>query len=54
MSHKYAPRGILDLGTGDFTKTGINWSQVKTYGADIFISTGIIGTGVLVWKNQNE
>jgi hypothetical protein len=54
MGHKYTSRGVLDLQTGDFSKTGVNWSQIKNYGADIAINVFAVGAGISVWKRRDE
>jgi hypothetical protein len=55
MGHQYTPQGTLNLKTGEFTRTGVNWSQIKNYGADIFLlNPAILGTGFLLWKNQQD
>jgi RHS repeat-associated protein len=53
MGHQYTARGTLDLNTGNFARTGVNWSQVKNYGADVIIDTGITAVGVSVWNNHD-
>jgi hypothetical protein len=37
----------LDLGTGAFTRTGVNWNQAALYGVDATI-TGTTAIGVSV------
>ena len=51
--HQYTARGTLNLKTGEFTRTGVNWSQVQNYGADILINTGLITLGFLYWNNRD-
>jgi hypothetical protein len=44
---QYTAAGILDLGTGAFTRTGVNWNQAALYGVDATI-TGTTAIGVSV------
>ncbi|MBX3435035.1 MAG: hypothetical protein KF847_17090 [Pirellulales bacterium] len=39
---QYAPRGAIDLGTGAFTRTGINRSQAFWYSVDVGILDPLI------------
>jgi hypothetical protein len=54
MGHRYTARGILDIKTGEFMRTGVNWGQFKNYSADIIINTAAVITGFSVWKKHNE
>jgi len=45
MGTQYTARGVLDLTTGTFTRTGINWTQVGWYGTDLVIDAGLIYVG---------
>jgi len=40
---QYTANGIMDLTTGGFTRTGINWGQVQVYGADVAIDAMSVG-----------
>jgi len=42
---QYAPRGFIDLSTGEFTRTGINRTQALWYTIDAGFTGGFIGTG---------
>ncbi len=53
MGHQYTARGTLNLKTGDFARTGVNWSQVKNYAADVGINILAIGTGILIGNSRD-
>jgi hypothetical protein len=54
MRHRVGPRGYVNLKTGQVTRTGVNWSQVKNYGADVVIDTLVGGIGYATYKNLFE
>lgn len=37
---QYTANGVLDLSTGAFTRTGVNWTQVGWYGIDLGTMVG--------------
>lgn len=47
---QYTARGILDLNTGSFTRSGVNWNQVRIYGIDAAITGGTVGAGIYIWN----
>lgn len=40
LGHQYTAKGTLDLTTGAFTRTGVNWNQVGFHSADFAIGVG--------------
>jgi len=42
---QYAPRGFINLGTGEFTRTGINRTQILWYTFDAGLTGGFVGVG---------
>jgi len=36
---QYTANGVLDLSTGQFVRTGVNWTQVGWYGVDTAIDS---------------
>ena len=46
---QYAPRGVIDLGTGDFMRTGVNRSQASWYTIDVGITGAAAGTAGAYW-----
>jgi hypothetical protein len=48
----YTAAGSLNLATGVFTRTGVNWNQALIYGADAAITAGIAGGTGLVLHSQ--
>lgn len=40
MGTQYTARGTLDLSTGAFTRTGVNWNQVGWHAADAVVVSG--------------
>lgn len=51
MGTQYTARGVLNLSTGAFTRTGINWTQVGWYGLDIVVDAGVIYLGTRAANN---
>jgi hypothetical protein len=51
---QYTARGIMDLSTGAFTRTGVNWSQTAIYGGDAAVTAGAIGAGVYLWNESQK
>ena len=47
---QYTARGILDLNTGAFTRSGLNWNQVGIYSFDAAVTGTAIGGGVYLWN----
>ena len=45
MGTQYTARGVLNLSTGIFTRTGVNWSQVGWYTTDLVIDAGLVYLG---------
>jgi hypothetical protein len=45
MGTQYTARGSLDLATGTFVRTGVNWNQAIIYGVD----AAVLGTGALLY-----
>ena len=43
MGTQYTARGVLDLSTGAFTRTGINWTQMGWYGIDVGADAVVVG-----------
>ena len=50
---RYTPRGTINLDTGQFVKTGINWSQVQWQATDLAIGAGVI-IGAEGYFNGND
>jgi hypothetical protein len=44
----------MDLSTGAFTRTGVNWSQTAIYGGDAAVTAGAIGAGVYLWNESQK
>ncbi|MFA6135142.1 MAG: RHS repeat-associated core domain-containing protein, partial [Phycisphaerae bacterium] len=44
---QYTANGVLNLSTGAFTRTGVNWNQVLIYGTDAAIT---VGTGYGIYR----
>jgi len=40
---QYTANGILDLATGQFTRTGVNWNQAAIYATDVVLDATIAG-----------
>jgi hypothetical protein len=40
---QYTAAGTLDLATGTFVRTGVNWNQVFLYGVDASVTGSVIG-----------
>lgn len=51
---QYTARGIIDLSTGVFIRTGINWNQALIYGCDAAVTAGGIGAGFYLWKESQK
>ncbi len=47
---QFAPRGVIDLGTGEFTRTGINRGQAFWYTIDVGITGSAVGSGVYLYS----
>ena len=43
MGTQYTARGALDLSTGAFTRTGVNWTQMGWYGIDVGADAVVVG-----------
>jgi hypothetical protein len=54
MGTQYAPRGVIDLGTGAFTRTGINQTQALWYTIDAGITTTAASGGYLYLSTTAE
>jgi hypothetical protein len=50
---QYAPRGVIDLGTGAFTRTGINRTQALWYSFDVGANAVIGGTAAAYWYSTS-
>ena len=48
---QYTARGIMDIGTGAFTRTGVNWNQVGIYSFDAAVTGSVIG-GAYIWSQS--
>jgi hypothetical protein len=46
MGTQFTARGVLNLATGAFTRTGLNWTQLGWYGIDIGLDAVGIATGL--------
>ncbi len=51
---QYTARGVMDLSTGAFSRTGVNWNQVGIYGTDAAITGGAIGGGIYLWNESQK
>ncbi|MEM6331567.1 MAG: hypothetical protein AAF790_15150 [Planctomycetota bacterium] len=51
---QYAPRGIIDLGTGEFTRTGINRTQALWYSFDVGVGTVLGGSAAAYWYSTGD
>lgn len=51
---QYTARGVMDLRTGAFSRTGVNWNQVGIYGTDAAITGGAIGGGIYLWNESQK
>jgi hypothetical protein len=51
---QYTARGIMDVSTGAFTRTGVNWNQALIYGGDAAVTAGGIGAGIYLWNESQE
>lgn len=49
---QYTARGILNLETGVFTRTGVNWNQVGFYAVDIVIDGVVVGTAYVYGNDK--
>jgi hypothetical protein len=45
---QFAPRGVIDLGTGAFTRTGVNRTQAMWYSVDVGVLDPLILGGAAV------
>jgi hypothetical protein len=41
----YTARGALNLGSGEFSRLGVNWNQFGMYAVDAAVTGGLIGAG---------
>lgn len=43
----------MDLSTGAFSRTGVNWNQAAIYGIDATITGSVIG-GTYLWNESQK
>lgn len=51
---QYTARGVIDLSTGAFTRSGVNWNQVGIYATDAAITGGVTGGGIYLWNESKQ
>jgi hypothetical protein len=51
---QYTARGVMDLSTGAFSRSGVNWNQIGIYGTDAAITGGAIGGGIYLWNESQK
>jgi hypothetical protein len=49
---QFTARGVMDLNSGAFERSGVNWNQIGMYGMDAAITGGAIGGGIYLWNES--
>ena len=51
---QYTARGVIELSTGSFTRTGVNWNQAGVYAGDAALSTAVLGSGIYLLNGGDQ